>query len=723
MAIRRAERFRRLALGAALASLIIGGVALLGVEVVLARQGCVTGFDPQALNVSAAGNSDAVNPPPSVRVLTATGGCQWSFSNPPIPSWMAFFPTAAPGPFTISFSVQPNMDMSPRSAVLMFDGRPLTVTQAGNPCPLTLSSAGTSMPANGGQASFTVNTPGTACTYSVAASGGVTIVSGGSGSTYPATVTFSVPANTTGSQTLRIVQVSIVGHAVLAPVFNILQNGPPVATDAPSGGLVFAHHRGLSGGPHATAPELIRITNSENPTASWTATVNEPWLVVSPASGTSPATAVISIDPAAAAVLSPGSYTGTVTLTSSIAPSVPSRVPAVLRITDTSSITTSPLGVVDIPLHNATGLNGAVPIGGWALDDVGIRRVQIYRSPVPPELQSEIYLGDATRVRGARPDVGLFYTTPETTRAGWGFMLLSNVLPNGGNGTYTLSAYAEDIEGRRTLIGQKTVTFDNTNSALPFGTIDQPSQGGNLSGMAAPVAGWVLAQPGRSIPFDGSTIQLLIDGVVQPNIATYGVARPDVAGFFPFPTYANANGAGAHFILDTRQFVNGLHTIAWVARDDQGVVEGIGSRYFTIANGALSQAAAPEREARSAAAIQALPQATAFVWNRQGFDNRRWALQFAGGRTNEIRQAPGERLEITLDTWWWSSSCGTYEAHLLKGDVAGPLPPGASIDGETGVFSWLPPIEFGGTFEFVFVRRACSGREERIPLRVIIESR
>ena len=223
MAIRRAERFRRLALGFALAPLFTAGVAFVTGDVVLARQGCVTGFDPQVLNVSAAGNSDAVNPPPSVRVLTATSVCQWSFSNPPIPSWMAFFPTAAPGPFTISFSVQPNMDMSPRSAVLMFDGRPLTVTQAGNPCPLTLSSAGTLMPANGGQASFTVNTPGTSCTYSVAASAGVTIVSGSSGSTYPATVTFSVPPNTTGSQTLRIVQVSIVGQAVFAPVFNILQ--------------------------------------------------------------------------------------------------------------------------------------------------------------------------------------------------------------------------------------------------------------------------------------------------------------------------------------------------------------------------------------------------------------------------------------------------------------------------------------------------------------------
>ena len=134
----------------------------------------------------------------------------------------------------------------------------------------------------------------------------------------------------------------------------------------------------------------------------------------------------------------------------------------------------------------------------------------------------------------------------------------------------------------------------------------------------------------------------------------------------------------------------------------QGVAQGIGSRFFTIDNGAASQVTAPVRaEARSAAAVRALPQATALVWNRQGFDERTWSLQLAGGRTNEIRQTPGERLEVALDSWWWPAGCGAYAGYLMTGDVAGPLPPGASIDGEKGVFSWLPPAEFGGTFEFV----------------------
>jgi hypothetical protein len=59
----------------------------------------------------------------------------------------------------------------------------------------------------------------------------------------------------------------------------------------------------------------------------------------------------------------------------------------------------------------------------------------------------------------------------------------------------------------------------------------------------------------------------------------------------------------------------------------------------------------------------------------------------------------------------------------MTGDVAAPLPPGASIDGDRGLFRWLPPAEFAGTFEFMFVRRACTGREERIPLRVILGPR
>lgn len=297
-------------------------------------------------------------------------------------------------------------------------------------------------------------------------------------------------------------------------------------------------------------------------------------------------------------------------------------------------------------------------------------------------------------------------------------MILSNMLPFGGNGTFTLSAVAEDAEGHRVMIGQRTVSFDNTNSVFPFGTIDVPIQGGMMSGTYHN-QGWVLAQPNRLIPTNGSTLQLLIDGVVQPIAASYNHARPDVAALFPNPPYLNAGGPAAQFAIDTTQFANGIHTIVWTATDNMGVTQGIGSRYVNIQNsqGALTEPLA----ARSESSLAAVPLATAFVWDRTGFDDQNWNLRFAGPRAREIRARHGERIEIAIDTWLWSKGCGAFAAYLKSGDVAGPLPPGASLDGEQGVFRWMPPAEFAGAFDFTFVRRTCDGGEERIPLRITIQ--
>ena len=643
------------------------------------------------------------------------------------PTWLGFpSQMGGTGTSTVSFSnVLPNHDQVPRLLTLTFGGQTLPVTQAANPCPLSLSAASpTNMPANGGTGSFTVTTTGTSCSYVALPDAGVTIVSGGSGSAFPATVTFAVEPNTAQAPTTRRISVSSLGAGVgfLAPFVEIAQNGPPVATDAPVRGFVFAVHRPGSGSPHVSSSEPLRLTNAENPTASWTAATSVPWLAVSPSSGPSPSTATISVDAAAAAVLARGTYSGTVRFASSIAPDSPRSLAVGLRITDGSSMTQAPIGILDIPIHGATGLSGAVPVGGWAADDVGISRVLIFRDAVGGEPPGEIFVGDGTRVRGARPDVVAASHTfnPGVTSAGWGLMVLSNVLPNGGNGTFTLSAYADDVEGHRTLLGRKTVTFDNTGSPFPFGTIDHPDQGATISGMYNN-QGWVLAQPGRSIPFDGSTIRLFLDGAEQPHVAGYGFARPDVAALFPFPTYLNSNGPAAQFTFDTTTLADGLHTIVWAVADDLGVVQGIGSRFVNIQNGGASQVTASATlEARSAADVRAVPQATALLWERLGLEPGRWALRFAGDATHEIRQNRGERVEVALDTWWWSEGCGPYAGYFLTGDVAGPLPPGASIDGDEGVFRWLPPIEFAGTYEFVFIRQACGGREERIPLRVVL---
>ena len=63
-----------------------------------------------------------------------------------------------------------------------------------------------------------------------------------------------------------------------------------------------------------------------------------------------------------------GTATGnlTITLTDGSGSSKTVNVTVTLLPTGTSA---APFGVIDTPLQNATGVTGAIPITGWALDD------------------------------------------------------------------------------------------------------------------------------------------------------------------------------------------------------------------------------------------------------------------------------------------------------------------------------------------------------------------
>ena len=60
----------------------------------------------------------------------------------------------------------------------------------------------------------------------------------------------------------------------------------------------------------------------------------------------------------------------------------PVNVTLVTMVTGTS---VAPIGVIDTPLANATGVVGAIPVTGWALDDVEVASLFICRSPVMGE--------------------------------------------------------------------------------------------------------------------------------------------------------------------------------------------------------------------------------------------------------------------------------------------------------------------------------------------------
>jgi hypothetical protein len=252
-------------------------------------------------------------------------------------------------------------------------------------------------------------------------------------------------------------------------------------------------------------------------------------------------------------------------------------------LNDDSATQAPPFGSVDTPTQNATGIEGAVPVTGWALDDTGVMRVIVSRDPVAGEpAGSPIYVGDAVFVDGARPDVAALHPSyPNASRAGWGYMLLTNMLPNQGNGTFKLWLHAFDREGRQTLLGTRTFTCANRAATRPFGTLDTPGQGAVASGSAYVVFGWALTPQPGAIPTDGSTIWVYVDGVPVGH-PVYNQYRSDIATLFP--GYANSNGAVGYYVLDTTKLANGVHTIAWSVTDDLGRVEGIGSRYFRVAN-------------------------------------------------------------------------------------------------------------------------------------------
>jgi hypothetical protein len=245
----------------------------------------------------------------------------------------------------------------------------------------------------------------------------------------------------------------------------------------------------------------------------------------------------------------------------------------------------APVGVIDTPAANAI-VSGEIGVTGWAVDDIGIAGVDIYRSPLagePAQQNGLVWLGAATLVSGARTDVqGAFPTRPMSEKAGWGYMLLTNMLPHKGNGAFTLHAFARDYDGHAALLGSRAISAQNTSAILPFGTIDTPAQGETISGTHYVNFGWALTpSPDNIIPKGGSTISVYVDGVFLGH-PVYDNFRSDIAELFP--GLQNTNGAVGYYILDTTLLANGVHTIEWGVADNAGNAEGIGSRYFTVSN-------------------------------------------------------------------------------------------------------------------------------------------
>jgi len=458
--------------------------------------------------------------------------------------------------------------------------------------------------------------------------------------------------------------------------------------------------------------------------------------------------------------VNPGTYpngltqSATLTIDAAGVPNSPLTLPVQLTI---FASTYTPSGLMETPLDNSTGVTGSVAVTGWAIDDIGLTEVSIWRDPVAGESVSsangKVFIGRAVQVDGARPDVDAFNASPYDYQAGWGYLLLTNMLPDQGNGTFKLHAYATDLEGQTTLLGSKTIVADNAHATDPFGAIDTPEQGATVSGSEYVNFGWVLGAQDNVIPIDGSTITVFIDGVPVGH-PQYNFARSDIQALFP--GHANTDGAVGFYILDTTRLSNGAHTIAWGVSDAAGHSEGIGSRFFTVLNG-MSSSIMITSSIMTSSSIMTTP---ALVQGSNGLEDVTRQQAIVGtdtgkslatvssiavsdvptyAQTGFAMNAPLEMMETTAAG---GSRLAIEELGVIRATIGGPvegeadgyegymvkagrleaLPSGSFLDRCTGEFFWHPGVGFVGTYEFVFIRKA-DGKRERIPLSIEIAPR
>ena len=440
-----------------------------------------------------------------------------------------------------------------------------------------------------------------------------------------------------------------------------------------------------------TGNQSIYISGSGGGNISWTTKTDDDWLICYPQTGTGPGVVNVYVAPCGK---NTGKYSSNVIIESNDASNSPKQIPVNLDV-KTIGQNQSPFGSFETPLDGST-VKSSVPVTGWVLDDVKVDNVKIYNG--------SSYIGDAVLVEGARPDVEQANPNyPMNYQAGWGYMMLTNFLPNGGNGTYTFYVVAEDSLGVQTVLGSKTIYCDNENAVKPFGAIDTPGAGGTAEGNSYRNHGWVLTPQPNKIPNDGSTINVWVDGVDQGH-PVYNVYRSDIAQYFP--DYQNSDGASGYFDLDTTGYANGVHTIYWTAADNSGNADGIGSRYFSVMNTEndpnMSTASAPAKMLSGEKLLRVPIDNVSPVMVSRGYGENPTPSEIFPDNDSiiQIEMKELDRVEIGFpgDDFSFEGLSG----YMVVGDQLRPLPIGSTLDTVKRKFYWAAGPGFLGSYHFVF---------------------
>jgi YD repeat-containing protein len=482
------------------------------------------------------------------------------------------------------------------------------------------------------------------------------------------------------------------------------------AASASPSSLRFGASRTGSGPlTHLTPAQTVAVTFA-GAASAWTATANQSWIQIANGSGSGAGSFNVTINPNDLSGAST-SLNGTITLMAATAPNPSMSIPVSLTVT---ARPTAPFGSFDTPVAGAS-VAGSIAVTGWALDDIGIDRVEIWRDRAAGETtpvytgaglgNGKIFIANPLFISGARPDVEAAYSSmPFASRAGWGYLLLTQGLWNQGNDVFTLYAIAYDKDDHSSLLGSKTITVSNATSVRPFGSIDLPTYGQTVTSSFWNF-GWALtpnATPTCTVPPSG--VQVSIDSRPLVPVA-YGDLRTDIAS--AFPGFSNGAGAGGAYYIDTSTLTDGTHLIGWYVVDSCNRAEGIGSRFFTVLNGS---GAVPALEAPPMPRPSPSQEAVLFdapIEVRRGAETTLVHPGPDGTRVVAIGQ--NERVELQLPT----IIDARYTGYQIVSGERRTLPLGSSLDAELGLFYWQPGPGFLGAHDLEFVTSP-----DGVPVRV-----
>lgn len=249
-----------------------------------------------------------------------------------------------------------------------------------------------------------------------------------------------------------------------------------------------------------------------------------------------------------------------------------------------------PFGFLDGKAGGGNSGSGIIGVTGWALDDDGVRAVDVFVDGIP--------VGRAQYGRH-RPGVSRNHPGfPDSDGAGFGFGIDTTHFLNG---LHTVQARVTSETGERRFLNPARIEFVNTTHLLdPFGEIEFPRPAAELYGTCdledsprrlASVLGWVLDAGVEAQDMGVGYVELLIDGAIFANSRVdcffsptgenrgptqcYGIRRLDVERFFP--TLVNAPQAGFRFVMDIGAlidfgFAEGQHVLTIRSGDVAGTV-------------------------------------------------------------------------------------------------------------------------------------------------------